>query len=222
MAANTHALGFIHSHSLADADLQYHTLTRTNTHLNRHTLTAAAMVVTLGPGKFYANSLPRPRFYTDVKFNDERVDPPPSVVDPLMVWAEEAQWSMGALNFERHRRIEGNIERLRTRLEQIFRTSQTQQKSFELSSVPLSGEGNKVRPVSEISSPQPPRVAIKRRRVAGSVDEEEKAREMKKGPVRKLGDDFERVAMESGIENSNGGESGGAVAARTRNKSHWN
>ncbi|XP_057790483.1 uncharacterized protein LOC131007594 [Salvia miltiorrhiza] len=82
------------------------------------------MVVALGPGKFYGNSLPRPRFYTDVKFNEERVDPSPSVTDPLMAWAEEAHWSMGGLNVKRHRlqgRIEGNVERLRVQREQIFK-----------------------------------------------------------------------------------------------------
>ncbi|GFP86392.1 hypothetical protein PHJA_000783000 [Phtheirospermum japonicum] len=165
------------------------------------------MVVALGPGKFYGSSLPRPRFYTDVKFNDERVDPPTPVMDPLMAWAEEAHWSMGGLNFKRHRlqgRIEGNIQRLRTQREQTFKRSQKQD--------------NKSSRVSETSSPQPPPVAIKRRRVVGLVDEEEEVEVTKKGPVRKLGDDFERVARESGIENSSGGESGGAVAARTRGK----
>ncbi|KAG6429625.1 hypothetical protein SASPL_107677 [Salvia splendens] len=96
------------------------------------------MVVQLGPGKFYGSSLPRPRFYTDVKLNSERVDPPPSVTDPLMSWAQEAHWSMGGLNVKRH-------------------------------------------------------------------------------PVRKLGDDFERVTRESGMASSSGGEIGGGAAARTRN-----
>ncbi|KAL0443974.1 UNVERIFIED_CONTAM: hypothetical protein Slati_2120100 [Sesamum latifolium] len=67
------------------------------------------MVVALGPGKFYGSSLPRPRFYTDVKLNDERVDPPLPVMDPLMAWAQEAHWSMGGLSFKRHR-LQGRIE----------------------------------------------------------------------------------------------------------------
>ncbi|GFP86393.1 hypothetical protein PHJA_000783100 [Phtheirospermum japonicum] len=165
------------------------------------------MVVALGPGKFYGSSLPRPRFYTDVKSNDERIDPPPSVMESLMAWAEEAHWSMGGLNFKRHRlqgRIEGNVQRLRT---QTFKKSQKHQKS-----------DNKSSRVSETPSPQPPPLAIKRRRIVGLVDEEEEVVAMKKWPVRKLGEDFERVARESGIENSSGGESGGAVAARTRGK----
>ncbi|KAI3780654.1 hypothetical protein L2E82_10639 [Cichorium intybus] len=60
------------------------------------------MVVALGPGKFYGRGLPRPRFYTDVKYNSYRVDPPVPVTDPFMAWAEEAHWSMGGLNFKRN------------------------------------------------------------------------------------------------------------------------
>ncbi|KAG6392086.1 hypothetical protein SASPL_146295 [Salvia splendens] len=99
------------------------------------------MVVPLGSGKFYGSSLSRLRFYTDVKLNSERVDPPPSVTDPLMSWAREAHWSMGGLNVKRH-------------------------------------------------------------------------------PVRKLGDDFERVARESGMASSSGGEIEGGAAARTRSKAN--
>lgn len=78
------------------------------------------MVVALGPGKFYGSSLPRPRFYENP--NGERVDPPVSVMDPLMSWAEEAHWSMGGLSFKRLRlqgRIEGNIKKLRSEKEKI-------------------------------------------------------------------------------------------------------
>ncbi|KAM3287226.1 transcriptional regulator ATRX [Capsicum chacoense] len=78
------------------------------------------MVVALGPGKFYGSSLPRPRFYENL--NGERVDPPVSVLDPLMSWAEEAHWSMGGLSFKRLRlqgRIEGNIKKLRSEKEKI-------------------------------------------------------------------------------------------------------
>ncbi|KAL6553954.1 hypothetical protein OROMI_019627 [Orobanche minor] len=177
------------------------------------------MVVALGPGKFYGSSLPRPRFYTDVKFNDERVDPPPSVMDPLMAWAEEAHWSMGGLSFKRHRlqgRIEGKIERLRAQRESVFKKSQKQQKSARLSPAPGPDKDSNSTRVSKTPSPLPPPVPLKRRRVVGLVDEEEEASAMKRGPVRKLGDDFERVARESGI--SNGAESDSTVAARTRSK----
>ncbi|KAJ8636052.1 hypothetical protein MRB53_010319 [Persea americana] len=78
------------------------------------------MVVALGPGKFYGRSLPRPRYYTDVKFNEERVDPPLLVFEPFLFWANDAHWSMGGLSFQRHRlqgKIEGNINKLRAQRE---------------------------------------------------------------------------------------------------------
>jgi hypothetical protein len=69
------------------------------------------MVVALGPGQFYGSSLPRPRF-----FPGDRVDPPASVTEPLLAWAQEAHWSMGGLGVKRLRlqgRIEGSIDKLR-------------------------------------------------------------------------------------------------------------
>ncbi|PWA89446.1 hypothetical protein CTI12_AA109050 [Artemisia annua] len=78
------------------------------------------MTTALGPGKFYGSSLPRPRIYTDIKYNTDRVDPPVSVLDPFMSWAEEAHWSTGGLSFKRHRlqgRIEGDIEKIRNHIE---------------------------------------------------------------------------------------------------------
>ncbi|KAG4971997.1 hypothetical protein JHK82_037665 [Glycine max] len=77
-------------------------------------------MVSVGLGKFYGTSLPRPRIYTDVKFNDRRVDPPTPVNGPLMSWAAEGHWSMGDLSFKRLRlqgKIEGNVERLRSQHE---------------------------------------------------------------------------------------------------------
>ncbi|PIA31942.1 hypothetical protein AQUCO_04700065v1 [Aquilegia coerulea] len=74
------------------------------------------MVISLRPARFYGSSLPRPQFYTDVKYSEHRVDPPESVLDPLLSWAKDAHWSMGGLNFKRIRhqgRIEGNIKKLR-------------------------------------------------------------------------------------------------------------
>jgi len=62
------------------------------------------MVVALGPGRFYGSSLPRPRF-----FPGDRVDPPPSVTEPLLAWAQEAHWSMGGLGVKRLR-LQGRIE----------------------------------------------------------------------------------------------------------------
>ncbi|GER53324.1 sister chromatid cohesion protein PDS5 homolog B [Striga asiatica] len=179
------------------------------------------MVVALGPGKFYGSSLPRPRFYTDVKLNPERVDPPPLVLDPLMSWAMDAHWSMGGLSFKRHRlqgRIEGKVERLRTQREQISKKSAGDSPAVKSGK---KGGTSRVRN-SPSPSPPPPPVALKRRRVVGLIDEEDDEEvdvpPAKRGPVRKLGDDFERVARESGIGAASGGEAGGAVAGRTRSK----
>ncbi|XP_057791248.1 uncharacterized protein LOC131008381 [Salvia miltiorrhiza] len=131
------------------------------------------MVVALGPGKFYSSSLQRPRFYTNVKFNNER----------------------------------------------IFKRSPIPNKSV-IKLVVSRREEDEIR--SEIDKTlSPPRapVAIKRRQVVGLLDEdgEDEVAAAKRGPVRKLGDDFERVARESGMASNAGGESGGAAAAaRTR------
>ncbi|XP_057775110.1 uncharacterized protein LOC130994092 [Salvia miltiorrhiza] len=139
-----------------------------------------------------------------------------------MAWAEEAYWSMGGLNVKRHRlqgRIEGNVERLRVQREQIFKRSPIPNKSVKKPAASRRQE-------DEIDkTPSPPRapVAIKRRRVVGLLDEDEEEEVVaaKRGPVRKLGDDFERVARESGMASNAGSESGGAAAAaaRTRSKS---
>ncbi|KAG6419504.1 hypothetical protein SASPL_121726 [Salvia splendens] len=160
------------------------------------------MVVALGPGRFYGVALPRPRLHTDVKLNDERVDPPPSVTDPLISWAREAHWSMGGLSIQRHRlqgRIEGNVERLRAQREQIFTRSPIPTKF-----------GTKSAEIDASASPPRAPVAIKRRRVVGLMDdyEEEVIAGVKRGLVRKLGDDFERVARESEMVSSSGGEIG--------------
>ncbi|KAL2476753.1 hypothetical protein Adt_37489 [Abeliophyllum distichum] len=172
------------------------------------------MVVALGPGKFYGSSLPRPQFYTDVKLNDERVDPPAPFMDPLMSWAQEAHWSMGGLSFQRHRlqgRIEGNVKKLHAQ----HKESQKQNLVKNCAVSP--------------SSPQAP-VANKRRRVVGLVDEEEEEneseREIRRGAVRRLGDDFERVARESGMgrkiaspaKNVGCGGSSEELVSRTRSK----
>lgn len=84
------------------------------------------MVVALGPGKFYGSSLPRPRIYTNVKLNKERVDPPLPVLEPFLSWANEAHWSMGGLSFKRHRlqgRIEGSIKKLRAQEENRIKSN---------------------------------------------------------------------------------------------------
>ncbi|XP_015574006.1 uncharacterized protein LOC8262058 [Ricinus communis] len=154
------------------------------------------MVVPLGPGKFYGSSLPRPRIYTDVKFNSDRVDPPVPVTDPFLSWAQEAHWSMGGHSFQRLRlqgRIEGSVNKLRK-----FREKEA-----------------KLQARNSPASPPPAPKVIKRRRFMDLMDEESEEEEeeeivekvKKKKSVRKLVGDFEKVATES-VENK-GKASGG-------------
>ncbi|KAK9065213.1 hypothetical protein SSX86_016596 [Deinandra increscens subsp. villosa] len=168
------------------------------------------MVVALGPGKFYGSSLPRPRIYTDIKFNSERVDPPVSVVDPFMSWAQEAHWSMGGLSFQRHRlqgRIEGNVEKLRNQIEKSFNEKQSlspklQKKKFVSKSNYDSANKKKAADLDHSRSPSPPPAPVankRKRRYVGLIDEDE-AGELdlspasRKWPVRKLSDEFDLVA----------------------------
>ncbi|PRQ49860.1 hypothetical protein RchiOBHm_Chr2g0126621 [Rosa chinensis] len=164
----------------------------------------AAMVLKLKlatPAKFYGSSLPRPRIYTDVKFNDERVDPPVAVMDPFLAWANEAHWSMGGLSFKRLRlqgRIEGHVGKLRAERE---KTEDRKQKSKRASS----------------DSPPSAPIAPKRRRFLALIDEDEDEEEEEeedlelvrgKRLVKKLADEFDRVA-DAGKE---------TVASRTRSR----
>lgn len=174
------------------------------------------MVVALGPGKFYGSSLPRPRIYTDVKFNDQRVDPPVSVMDPLMSWAEEAHWSMGGLSFTRHRlqgRIEGNVMKLRAEREKLFKKAQKLKPSSSSKKNISTSESE-----SKTPSPPPAPVALKRRRrfvEAESDEEEEEVERGVKRTARKLGDDFDRVADKKMKTPAKGG---GAAAPMTRSR----
>ncbi|EXB37998.1 hypothetical protein L484_004788 [Morus notabilis] len=174
------------------------------------------MMVSLGPGKFYGTSLPRPRFYTDVKFNDERVDPPTPVLDPLLSWANEAHWSMGGLSFKRLRfqgRIEGSVSKLRAEREKLERKRKKEGKQTAGSSSngsDLVGSERKMVDSDE-DSPPPAPIATKRRRFMDLIDEdeeddaeeeeeEEKIRSLRvrrRRLVKKLGDDFDRVAPEN-------------------------
>lgn len=162
------------------------------------------MVVPLGPGKFYGSSLPRPRIYTDTKFNTERIDPPVSVMDPFLSWANEAHWSMGGLSFKRLRlqgRIEGSVSKLRKQQE---KTQKLREEQISRSPPVVFGDGKKKRPSSALPpSPAAP-VAVKRRRYVALSDEEEEASEKEEVRVsyrRKLEDDFDRIAAD---ENSTG------------------
>ncbi|CAI9299581.1 unnamed protein product [Lactuca saligna] len=191
------------------------------------------MVVALGPGKFYGSGLPRPRIYTDIKYNSYRVDPPVSVTDPLMSWAEEAHWSMGGLNVNRHHlqgRIEGNVEKLRSQIEESIKKKES-----------LSPFSSKEKPISKSSersakkekgaeldrsrSPSPPPAPLankRKRRFLGFVDEDDEGEEnipAGKFPVRKLSDEFDLIAYtkKSPARSSRGVASEAAtIALRTR------
>ncbi|RRT61734.1 hypothetical protein B296_00039810 [Ensete ventricosum] len=184
------------------------------------------MVVALGPGRFYGSSLPRPRFYADVKFNDERVDPLVPVMDPFLSWAKEAHWSMGGVNFNRHRlqgRIEGSIKKLREQQEKTQRTTP----------VPS------VRPKPMISKPRvsgrkPLHLAPPDSVSSGGDDDEEvvasgqgksefrvssspcRSGDSKRKRVRRLGEEFDRIAAEQ--LKGHPREDAGGVASRTRRR----
>ncbi|CAN8326256.1 unnamed protein product [Cochlearia groenlandica] len=149
------------------------------------------------PVEFYGNALPRPRFFENPQFNTVRVDPPLSVLDPLLSWARDAHWSMGGLNFTRLRlqgRIEGNVNKLRAQLEK----SSPVKLESEISD---DKKEKKKKKRSGFDSPPPAPIAVKRRRylALNDDDEEEIGSDDDEGMVRirrKLADDFDRVAGE--------------------------
>ncbi|KAM1275655.1 hypothetical protein ACFX13_026048 [Malus domestica] len=177
---------------------------------------------TISPAKFFGNTLPRPRFYADVKFNDHRVDPPADVLDPFLSWANEAHWTMGGLSFKRLRlqgRIEGSVGKLRAQREKIENEKQKLAKSANGSG---RNQPNGKRASSD--SPPPAPIVTKRRRfydVISESDEEEQEAEVVKGKrlVKKLVDEFDKVALEADRDNSvspSKGLSGGSEGASTR------
>ncbi|XP_010438479.1 PREDICTED: uncharacterized protein LOC104722073 [Camelina sativa] len=144
------------------------------------------------PVEFYGNGLPRPRFFDNPQFNSCRVDPPLSVLDPLLTWARDAHWSMGGLNFTRLRlqgRIEGNVNKLRAQLE----------KSTPVKLESGISERKKKRSGSE--SPPPAPVIVKRRRYLDLNDsDDEEVGSEDEGVVgirRKLSDEFDKVAEDN-------------------------
>ncbi|KAM3301832.1 hypothetical protein P3S67_016334 [Capsicum chacoense] len=144
------------------------------------------MVVALEPVRFYGRSLPRPQFY---KSNEDRVDPPVSILDPLMSWAEKAHWSMGGVSFKRHRlqgRIEGSIDKLRAECEET---------------TPEKEKGSLIASPESPPMPPAPYVLKRKRRL---VDESEDVDQS--GLARKL--EFEEKEVEP-VE---------AVAGRTRSR----
>ncbi|XP_074284894.1 uncharacterized protein LOC141610618 [Silene latifolia] len=167
------------------------------------------VVKTLGPGRFYGGSLPRPFIYSDVKYSEERIDPPVSVNNPLLSWANEAHWSMGGMSFDRTRlmgKIEGNVEKLRKQKEKENPKIETPIAKFKGKGL----KGGKSIRKREIDSP-PPAPKSRKLRLRSRVvdvenedadedeDEDEEAAVVEAGRkrrrlVRKLGDEFELVA----------------------------
>ncbi|KAL7164387.1 hypothetical protein ACSBR2_040323 [Camellia fascicularis] len=148
------------------------------------------MVVTQGPGKFYGSSLPKPRIYTDIKFNDDRVDPLSSVTNPLMEWVDEAHWSIDGLSFNDSDDDEDNkdsspspppasmaTKRWRRFMAVIEEKDDCEDVDPELKN--LKGGEN---------GAEGDEVGVRKRRTL----------------ARKLGDDFDQVATESGLEKSKG------------------
>ncbi|KAG6474472.1 hypothetical protein ZIOFF_068409 [Zingiber officinale] len=181
------------------------------------------MVVALGPGRFYGSSLPRPRFYAD----DERVDPPVAVLDPLLLWASEAHWSMGGLSFSRHRlqgRIEGSIKKLRAQQEKIQRRTTSTPTATKPTTILKPRVAGKVTlNLSRLdSSPSEsdeggaavakPQKAIK---VGSDVPSPSGSAEKKRKRVRRLREEFDKIAEEL-LKVSK--EQSGTVATRTRSR----
>lgn len=146
------------------------------------------------PAEFYGNALPRPRFFDNPQFNSFRVDPPLSVLDPLLSWARDAHWSMGGLNFARLRlqgRIEGNVNKLRAQLEKSSRVKLE------------SGSSERKKKRSGYESPPAAPIAVKRRRfldLNDSDDDDDEIGSEDEGVARirrKLSVDFDRVAGEN-------------------------
>ena len=113
---------------------------------------------------------------------------------------------MGGLSFKRLRlqgRIKGNVKRLKAQREKLFKDSSNKD--------PIVKKNKR----DDSISPAPAPVAVKRRRfldlndendggeIENEIDEmvvkREEKRMLRKGAVRKLGDDFERVAKDSGV-----------------------
>lgn len=170
------------------------------------------MVVALGPGRFYGSGLPRPHF-----FPGDRVDPPASVTDPLLVWAREAHWSMGGLGVKRLRlqgRIEGSIDKLRRRAR---RNARAKARAAGHKPASLDALGDDDDDASDGDSDEEEVAAqerILKREVLdddedsdGSDQSEEEdeplaaiATATKKKRARKLSDEFDRIAAQQQLE----------------------
>ncbi|KAG2240103.1 hypothetical protein Bca52824_091105 [Brassica carinata] len=66
-------------------------------------MTPVKKTAAIRPVEFYGNGLPRPRFFDNPKFNSHRVDPPISVLDPLLSWARSSLVHGGSVDKLRYR-----------------------------------------------------------------------------------------------------------------------
>ncbi|KAL0006548.1 hypothetical protein SO802_008050 [Lithocarpus litseifolius] len=109
----------------------------------------------------------------------------------------------GGLSFTRLRfqgRIEGSVTKLRAERERMLK-----KEAKSPDSPNGSGPNRPMKPVLGSDSPPPAPIATKRRRYLAMIDEEEEEEEeeeevvvvKKRRLVKKLGDDFDKVAMES-------------------------
>lgn len=146
------------------------------------------MVVALGPGRFYGSSLPRPRYYPDPKLNSIRVDPPESVMDPFLSWANDAHWSMGGLSSRRLRlqgRIEGSITKLRKSMSPKKRKTLTRFTKQRLAS--LEEDDDEVYDSDSEEEEE----------LEEEEEEEIEVISKKRKRARRLGDEFDRIAEEA-------------------------
>ncbi|KAL2515796.1 hypothetical protein Fot_29767 [Forsythia ovata] len=110
--------------------------------------------------------------------------------------AKEAHCSAGGFSFQCHHlygRIEDNVKKLCTQHEKPFKESQKQ---------------NSVKNYVVSPSPYPSPMVNNRIRIVGLVDEEheenESERKIRRGAIRKLGNDFKMVAHKCGMGRKTG------------------
>ncbi|XP_078173756.1 microtubule-associated protein [Carex rostrata] len=161
------------------------------------------MVVALGPGRFYGSGLPRPRYYPDPKLNSTRIDPPESMMDPFLSWANEAHWSMGGLSSRRLRlqgRIEGSITKLRKSMSPKKRKTSTRFTKQRLAS--LEEDDDEPETDEEVYDSDLEAEEVEEEEEEDDEEEEvseeeTEASSKKRKRARRLGDEFDRIAEEA-------------------------
>ncbi|KAF3324844.1 hypothetical protein FCM35_KLT11001 [Carex littledalei] len=158
------------------------------------------MVVALGPGRFYGSGLPRPRYYPDPKLNSTRIDPPESMMDPFLSWANEAHWSMGGLSSRRLRlqgRIEGSITKLRKSMSPKKRKTVTRFTKQRLASLEEDDDEPEDEEVYDSDVEEEEGEEEEESESEEESEEEIEASSKKRKRARRLGDEFDRIAEEA-------------------------